>query len=291
MRIYRQQLMSGAAAARDTAIIIDVFRAFTCSAMLLSYGVECLLLEEDPDNWDASLYLGRIYTRWGRFERALSLLPEKADVWDAWAWLNRAFCLDALGRRNEALDIYENLAQWGASCSIGAWAQLGLEKPTWPADLPIEPEPGEFRFTPTREWHASASDSAVYFGPESAIDGDRSTSWGTGGSPDKMQDGHHPGQWFKLVFDSPQRVSRVVLDHYGEKTFYTNNWARGLKAEVTLNGSTWEPVEVTAGGPRAPHTVRFDPPQEISGIRFEVAEKHLPEWWSIAEVFVFSRSQ
>ena len=49
MRIYRQQLINGAAAARDTAVIIDVFRAFTCSAMLLSYGVECLLLEEDPD--------------------------------------------------------------------------------------------------------------------------------------------------------------------------------------------------------------------------------------------------
>jgi len=49
MRIYRQQLLSGAAAARDTAVIIDVFRAFTCSAMLLSLGVECLLLEEDPD--------------------------------------------------------------------------------------------------------------------------------------------------------------------------------------------------------------------------------------------------
>ena len=49
MRIYRQQLLSGAAAARDTAVIIDVYRAFTCSAMLLSLGVECLLIEEDPD--------------------------------------------------------------------------------------------------------------------------------------------------------------------------------------------------------------------------------------------------
>jgi 2-phosphosulfolactate phosphatase len=49
MHIYRQQLLSGAAAARDTAVIIDVFRAFTCGAILLSYGVERLLLEEKPD--------------------------------------------------------------------------------------------------------------------------------------------------------------------------------------------------------------------------------------------------
>ncbi|MBN2289235.1 MAG: 2-phosphosulfolactate phosphatase [Candidatus Glassbacteria bacterium] len=48
MQIYRQQLLEGAAAARDTAVVIDVFRAFTCSAMLLSYGVERLLVEEDP---------------------------------------------------------------------------------------------------------------------------------------------------------------------------------------------------------------------------------------------------
>ena len=48
MRIYRQQLLEGAYAARDTAVVIDVFRAFTCSAMLLNFGVERLLLEEDP---------------------------------------------------------------------------------------------------------------------------------------------------------------------------------------------------------------------------------------------------
>jgi 2-phosphosulfolactate phosphatase len=48
MQIIRQQLLTGAAAADDTAVVIDVFRAFTCSSLLLHFGVERLLLEEDP---------------------------------------------------------------------------------------------------------------------------------------------------------------------------------------------------------------------------------------------------
>ncbi len=49
MQIHRQQLLTGAAAARDTAIIIDVFRAYTCSSFLLNAGVERVILEEDPE--------------------------------------------------------------------------------------------------------------------------------------------------------------------------------------------------------------------------------------------------
>ncbi|MEA2062158.1 MAG: 2-phosphosulfolactate phosphatase [Gemmatimonadota bacterium] len=48
MEIIRQQLLPGAEAARDTAVIIDVFRAFTCAPLLLHYGARRLLLEQDP---------------------------------------------------------------------------------------------------------------------------------------------------------------------------------------------------------------------------------------------------
>lgn len=48
MRIYHQNLLAGAAETRDTAVIIDVFRAFTCASILLHYGVSRLLVEEDP---------------------------------------------------------------------------------------------------------------------------------------------------------------------------------------------------------------------------------------------------
>ncbi|HUU30203.1 MAG TPA: 2-phosphosulfolactate phosphatase [archaeon] len=48
MHIYRKSLLDGASAARGTAVVIDVFRAFTCGSILLDYGVSSLLLEEDP---------------------------------------------------------------------------------------------------------------------------------------------------------------------------------------------------------------------------------------------------
>ena len=48
MRIHRHSLLGGAAACSGTAVIVDVFRAFTCSSMLLHYGVERLVLEQDP---------------------------------------------------------------------------------------------------------------------------------------------------------------------------------------------------------------------------------------------------
>ncbi len=48
MKIHRQQLLTGASSASDTAVIIDVFRAYTCSSFLLHFGVERIILEEDP---------------------------------------------------------------------------------------------------------------------------------------------------------------------------------------------------------------------------------------------------
>ncbi|MEA1997059.1 MAG: 2-phosphosulfolactate phosphatase [Gemmatimonadota bacterium] len=48
MRIYRKSLLSGAESARETAVVIDVFRAFTCASIMLGYGLSRLLLEEDP---------------------------------------------------------------------------------------------------------------------------------------------------------------------------------------------------------------------------------------------------
>jgi 2-phosphosulfolactate phosphatase len=49
MRIVRQSLAEGAAAARGIAIIIDVFRAFTCEPLLLRCGARRIIIEGDPD--------------------------------------------------------------------------------------------------------------------------------------------------------------------------------------------------------------------------------------------------
>jgi tetratricopeptide (TPR) repeat protein len=243
------------------------------------------VLDEDPEHAAAREYLGRIYTRWGRYEEALSTLPEvKCSVWSP---LNRAFCLDALGKREEALAIYDRLKHVPHD-SVAAWAQLGLQQPTWPTDLPIEPEPGENRLKPTRAWHASALHSAFHGEPHFALDGDRATRWASGGDPAPHTPyGQIPGQWFLLDFGAPTRVSRVVLDHHGLYTFYTNDWPRSLQASATADGQTWRPVEVSPGGPNQPATVHFDPPQTVQAVKFQLTKTHAPEWWSVYEVFVF----
>ncbi|MGI5862924.1 MAG: 2-phosphosulfolactate phosphatase [Myxococcales bacterium] len=49
MRIERLSLRAGAEAARGTAVIIDVFRAFTCEPLMLALGAERIVLEADID--------------------------------------------------------------------------------------------------------------------------------------------------------------------------------------------------------------------------------------------------
>ncbi len=47
MHIERLSLREGSLAARGTAVVIDVFRAFTCEPLMYHYGVERIMLEGD----------------------------------------------------------------------------------------------------------------------------------------------------------------------------------------------------------------------------------------------------
>ncbi len=49
MDVLRTRLARGAEQARGVAVIIDVFRAFTCAPLFVHFGVDRLLLEADPD--------------------------------------------------------------------------------------------------------------------------------------------------------------------------------------------------------------------------------------------------
>jgi len=235
------------------------------------------VLKEDPENHEAGLHLGRMWTRWGLFQDALDVLPPGDGYWSD---LNRAFCLDALGRRQDAVALYEKLKEAGHD-SVAAWARLGLERPTWPHDLDVKPGPGEFNLKPRPEWRASASSSSAETTPQAALDGDRSVQWANGTE-------QAPGQWFQLDFGTRVEVSRIVLDHYGVKSFYTNNWPRGMKAVYTTDGTDWLPVDISQVGPMELATARFSPPMMVRTIRFELTQSHSPEWWSICELYVFS---
>ncbi len=60
MRIHRARLLDGARAARDVAVIVDVYRAMTTAAVLLDCGVAELRLVEDPDEALALRRVGRV---------------------------------------------------------------------------------------------------------------------------------------------------------------------------------------------------------------------------------------
>jgi len=230
--------------------------------------------------------LGRMYTRWGQFEKALQYLSPSSG---GWSRLYYAFCMDGVGKRDQALAIYSQYAKGDPTWVGTQWAKLGLEKPIWPWDLDIPAEAGEVRIKPDSHWHATATATVIpgkphlTGRPELAIDGDRTTSWATSG----VGAGQTPGEWFKLEFDTPLSVKRIVLDHYGKKSIYTNNWARGIEAEITLDGATWHKVDVTAGAIFEPSMVRLEPVQSIKAIKFTTTATHDPEWWGIYEVFVF----
>ncbi len=238
------------------------------------------VLEQDPDDYTAREYLGRMYTRWGLHEEALAVLLEVDQGWSA---LNRAFCYDALGERGKALALYEKLKDYGHD-SIAQWARLGLERPTWPRDLDVGAEPGERVLRPKACWAASAFNSSHPFTPDAAIDGDRERRWGSGGDP--SNDGQAPGNWFELDFGEPTRVSRILLDHCGVYAI-VNDWPRGIRASYTTDGNAWHEADISQAGPAQPATVRFDPPETVRTIRFETTVFHTPEWWSIHEIYVF----
>ena len=48
MRIERRSLLAGAAEARGVAVVIDVLRAFSCSALMFHYGIRDLALVRTP---------------------------------------------------------------------------------------------------------------------------------------------------------------------------------------------------------------------------------------------------
>jgi 2-phosphosulfolactate phosphatase len=49
MRVERRSLLAGAAKANGIAVIIDVLRAFTCSALMFRYGIRDLVLVRTPE--------------------------------------------------------------------------------------------------------------------------------------------------------------------------------------------------------------------------------------------------
>ncbi len=245
------------------------------------------VLRRNPWHADARVYLGRMYTRWGRYQEALDILPTSLQSPGGWAALSRAFCFDALGQRSKAIALYQQVLKASDTDTITRWAKLGLERPTWPKDLDVPPEPGERRLMPGPAWRTSASGSRPHRLPEFAVDNNLYTRWATPG----YQHAQERGIWFELDLGTPQLVSRIVIDHLGVGNYDIGSWARGLEATVTSDGKTWEKVECTPGGPIQPAAMRLEPARPVKAIRLILTATHDPEWWSIYELYLFGPEQ
>ena len=49
MQVTCDRLLAGAQAAQGIAVVVDVFRAFTCTPFLFSMGIECSILVATPE--------------------------------------------------------------------------------------------------------------------------------------------------------------------------------------------------------------------------------------------------
>ena len=51
MIVRRHSLLAGAADARGIVVVIDVLRAFSCSALMFHYGIRDMALVKTPQGW------------------------------------------------------------------------------------------------------------------------------------------------------------------------------------------------------------------------------------------------
>jgi len=244
-------------------------------------------MENHPYHLRTRLYLGRMYTRWGRYQEALDILPTSGQPPGGWAALSRAFCFDALGNRSQAIALYRQVLKAPETDTITRWAELGLQTPTWPKDSVVLAEPGERPLAPEATWRTSAAADGPHRTTGMAIDNNPYTRWAISGGLHAQT----PGIWFELDLGAPRLVSRIVSDHLGVGNYDIGGWARGLEAQVTSDGRTWQNVKCSPGGRAEPATVRLKPARRVRAIRLVLTAEHDPEPWSIYELHLFGPGQ
>jgi len=146
--------------------------------------------------------------------------------------------------------------------------------------------PGPWELTPTDAWHASASTSASPTKPESAIDRNPETRWTARGR-------HHlqePGMWFQLDFDTPVRVSKLIVQHAPFDSS-GQGWPRGIQISATSDGVTWEDVYTGPASADAPAYGHLGASPQILGLRFELTEYSDEEPWTISDIELYGRPE
>ncbi|MCL4516322.1 MAG: discoidin domain-containing protein [Firmicutes bacterium] len=124
-------------------------------------------------------------------------------------------------------------------------------------------------------WTATASSTESGSSASNALDWNTNTRWSSGTSQAN-------GQWFQVNMGSKKVFDQITLE---TKSTDTWDYPRGYDVQISNDGSTWTTIKSGIGfGWKV--VIAFDP-QYAQYIRI-VQTGSAPEWWTMAELHVYS---
>jgi aryl-phospho-beta-D-glucosidase BglC (GH1 family) len=126
-------------------------------------------------------------------------------------------------------------------------------------------------------WTASASATDPYGdNPSNALDGNQNTRWSSGAAQTS-------GQWFQVDMGKSQSISSILIDAGPSSA---GDYPRGYQVQVSNDATNW--TTVSPGSFGTTRTIRVDfQGQTVRYFRI-VQLGSSTNWWSIAELVVFS---
>jgi len=239
--------------------------------------------QANPQDDEVRWWLGRKLARDGEYREAIEVLQPRWDrAPDSWSGITIAWCLDYLGRREEAIHMYARVAvKPFLSETQRAAVAAGIEEPQVPKQPP--PPPKGLVEVPNASWSAMASHEELP--PARGIDGDARTAWSPGG------DQQSPGMWFRL--DLGEEVAGLAGiwtdDDAGGQSIYQNAAPRHCLVSVSRDGEWWKRVGEWRWQPNHYMEAWWEP---ISAryLLLEQGAYTSPEWWCIYEAHLFRTS-
>jgi hypothetical protein len=238
--------------------------------------------QASPEENDITWYLGRKLARDGEYRPALEVLrPLWERAPDSWCGITMALCLDYLGRREEAIQIYARAAVMRfLSDTQHAIVAAGVEGPQRPKRPPKAPE-GLVEMK-KEGWSASASHEELP--PARGIDDDTRACWSPGG------DHQTPGMWYRIdLGDQVEGLAGIWTDDdAGGESIFQNAAPRHCLVSVSRDGEWWKRVGEYRWSPNTYMEAWWEPITARYLLMEQTAYCH-PEWWCIYEAHVFRR--
>jgi len=238
--------------------------------------------QANPQDEEVRWWLGRKLARDGEYREAIEVLrPVWESKSDQWSGITIAWCLDYLGRRDEAIHMYARVAAKPfLSETQRAAVAAGIETPQTPKRPPT-PAKGLVEL-PNVGWSATASPSEQDLPPSRGIDGDVRTRWSPRG------DGQSPGMWFHIdLAEQIEGLAGIWLDDdAGGKSIYQNDPPRHCLVSVSRDGEWWKRVGEWRWRPNHYMEAWWEPISARYVLLEQTAYCH-PEWWCIYEAHLF----